>query len=206
MTYMYRLKMPQGERIELPGHRASRGGVDEPPAGKPHRGPGPQDLDPRIVPRSDHHHQPRGPDHRVQPGRRADLRLPAREGARTRGLPTCSFRPSLSAGHASRIERYLEAGEGSMLGKRVGGHRLAGQRRGVSRRDGDDHRPDQRRAGDHLLRPRHQRRQEGRRRAGPLRRRAGAIQPRPGAVRLRGLARPARATAEDPRLRRPAWK
>ncbi len=29
------------------------------------------------------------------------------------------FPPSLSAGHASRIERYLEAGEGSMLGKRV---------------------------------------------------------------------------------------
>jgi two-component system sensor kinase FixL len=29
------------------------------------------------------------------------------------------FPPSLSAGHRSRIERYLEAGEGSMLGKRV---------------------------------------------------------------------------------------
>jgi two-component system sensor kinase FixL len=29
------------------------------------------------------------------------------------------FPPSLSAGHHSRIERYLEAGEGSMLGKRV---------------------------------------------------------------------------------------
>jgi two-component system sensor kinase FixL len=29
------------------------------------------------------------------------------------------FPPSVSAGHRSRIERYLEAGEGSMLGKRV---------------------------------------------------------------------------------------
>ena len=112
------------------------------------------------------------------------------------------FPPSLSAGHASRIERYLEAGEGSMLGKRVevtasranGEEFHAEMAMTISQING---------AGDHLLRPRHQRAEEGRGRAGPLRRRAGALQPRPGAIRLRGLARLAGAAAEDPRLRRP---
>ena len=51
------------------------------------------------------------------------------------------FPPSISAGHRNRIERYLEAGEGSMLGKRVEVTAVAGQRRGLPRRNGHDHRP-----------------------------------------------------------------
>ena len=66
------------------------------------------------------------------------------------------FPPSLSAEHRNRIERYLEAGEGSMLGKRRRGDGLAGQRRGVPRRDGHGDRADQRRPRADVLRPRHQ--------------------------------------------------
>ena len=113
------------------------------------------------------------------------------------------FPPSLSAGHASRIERDLEAGEGSMLGKRVevtasranGEEFHAEMAMTISQINGAP-------AITFFVRD-ISAREEGRGRTGPVRGRAGAIQPRPGTIRLRGVARLAGAAAEDPRLRRP---
>ena len=80
----------------------------------------------------------------------------AREGA-----GHAAFRRALSAlaqRRAPQPHRALPGG-GRRLDARQArrGHGLAGQRRGVSRRDGHDDQPDQRRAGDDVLRPRHQR-------------------------------------------------
>ena len=192
-----------GRAVELPGHRASRRGGLQSPAGKPDRGPGAEEFHSRIIARSDHHHQSRGGDHRVQSGRGADLRPLPREGA-----GHAAFRralPALAQRRAPQPHRALPgSGRGIDARQARGSDGLAGQRRGVPRRVGHDHRPDQRRAGADLFRPRHQLPQEGRRGAGPLCGRTGAFQPRSGAVRLRGLARPAGAAAQDPRLRRPA--
>ncbi len=120
-----------GRAAELPGHRAPRRGGLQPPAGKPHRGPGAEELHPRIVARSDHHHQPRGGDHRVQPGRGADLRPLAREGA-----GHAAFRRALSALAQRRAPQPHRALPGSGRGldarQARGSDGLAGQRRGVS--------------------------------------------------------------------------
>ena len=70
-------------------------------------------LDPIITINHEGHH------HRVQPGGRADFRPSARESARHASPPTCSFPPRISAGQQDRIDRYLDVGEGSMLGRRV---------------------------------------------------------------------------------------
>ena len=60
---------------------------------------GAQGRDPRVRAGRHHRHRSSGPDHRVQPGRRADVRLPARRGAGTRDGGRSSFRP----GCATRI-------------------------------------------------------------------------------------------------------
>ena len=174
--------------------------------GPPPRGPGriasPQTRHPRILAGPDHHDQPRGHYHRVQPGGGAGLRLSARQGAgdaagRRPLSPLDQRRPAATASTVT-----WQAGEGSMLGKRteVTAVRANGETfpaemaMTISQEQGG--------AGADLLHPRHQPAEEGGGAAGPLRRRTGAIQPRPGAIRLRGFARPPGAAAEDPRLRR----
>ena len=103
---------------QLPGHRASRRRPSD-RLREALEDPGPQTRHPRIVAGPDHHDQPRGGDHRVQSGRGAGLRPLRATRCWARGLPTCSSRPRSAPEHRNRIERYLEAGEGSMLGKRV---------------------------------------------------------------------------------------
>ena len=80
-TIMFRVKPPQSDKPTCLAivHR------DAGPRGPPPRGPGrvasPQARDPRIGAGPDHHHQPRGRDHRVQPGGGAGLRPSPRQGA-----------------------------------------------------------------------------------------------------------------------------
>ena len=113
------------------------------------------------------------------------------------------FPPASSAGQQDRIDRYLDAGEGSLLGRRVevtavranGDTFDAEMAMAISREEGVP-------AAD-VLRPRHQPPEEGRAGTGPVRGRVGAIEPRTGAVRLRRLARPPGAVAEDSHLQRP---
>ena len=57
------------------------------------------------------------------------------------------FPPAMDAGQQDRIDRYLNAGEGSMLGKRVEVDRRPRKRRNLRRRNGHDHQPRARRAG-----------------------------------------------------------
>ncbi len=112
------------------------------------------------------------------------------------------FPPSMGVGEQERIERYLNAGEGSLLGQAGGSDGGPGKRRKFSRRNGHDHQPGTQRPGDELLFPRHQRPEKGRSRAGALCGRTGTLEQRTGAVRLRGLARLAGTAAENSHLQR----
>ena len=171
-------------------------------ASGPGRGPGPKAGHPRIVARSDHHDQPPGDHHRVQQGGRADFRSSAGEGAgheAVRGAVSAA----ISAGQQDRIDRYLDVGEGSMLGRRV---EVTAVRANGETFDAEMAMTISREQGVPVLTffiRDISRAEEGRAGAAAVCGRVGAVEPRTGAVRLRRFARPPGAAAEDPHLQRP---
>ena len=108
------------------------------------RGAGPKKVDPRILSRSDHHHQPRGSNHRVQQGGGAMLRPSPREGPGHEALrrPLSARRQFRSAGpHQPLFGRGRRVAPGPP-GR---GDRRPRQRRDLRRRVGHDHQPGARR-------------------------------------------------------------
>ncbi len=111
------------------------------------------------------------------------------------------FPPTVSAGQ-DRIDRYLDVGEGSLLGRRVEVTAVRADGETFDAEMAMTINREERRARDDLLRSRHQPSQEGG--AGPIALcgRVGAVEPRTRAVRLRCFARPSGAATEDSHLQR----
>ena len=115
---------------------------------------GAQGGGPRIGPRRDRHDRPPGPDRRLQPGRRADVRPHAGRGRRQGDGRPDHARASTASAHRKGLAHYLATGEGPLLGKRIEVKALRGRRRRVPRRAGDLGDRPGRRAAVHRVPPR----------------------------------------------------